>query len=110
MRIIDKIMMYHKLDPMKVIVLESTENVIKIQYDNKIYHLIGREMILIKDAVIINEPVNDTVNDTVNEPVNDTVKKEIDKPRGWHFKKEFIDSEGNVYHKGVEQPHLKRKI
>jgi len=105
MRIIDKIMMYHKLDPMKVIVLESTENVIKIQYDNKIYHLTGREMILIDDAVIIDETVNDTVNETVNE----TVKKEIDKPRGWHFKKEFIDSEGNVYHKGVVQPHLKRK-
>lgn len=28
-------------------------------------------------------------------------------PRGWHFKKVFVDKEGNVYHKGVEQPELK---
>jgi len=27
--------------------------------------------------------------------------KAIKKPRGWHFKDEFIDSEGNIYHKGV---------
>ena len=29
--------------------------------------------------------------------------KAIKKPRGWHFKDEFIDSEGNVYLKGVLQ-------
>lgn len=29
------------------------------------------------------------------------------KPRGWHFMEEFVDSDGNVYHKGVEQPKLK---
>jgi len=34
--------------------------------------------------------------------------KKIDKPRGWHFKNEYIDSEGNVYHKGKLQPHLKK--
>jgi chaperonin cofactor prefoldin len=33
--------------------------------------------------------------------------KKVEKPRGWHFKKEFMDSEGNVYHKGKLQPHLK---
>jgi hypothetical protein len=104
MRIIDKLIMFHKLDPTKVVILDSTDNTIKIQYDNKLYHLIGREMILIEDAVIIDEPVNEPVNEI------ETVKKENDKPRGWHFKKEFIDSEGNVYHKGVEQPHLKIKI
>jgi len=34
--------------------------------------------------------------------------KKIKKPRGWHFKEEYIDSEGNVYHKGKLQPHLKK--
>ena len=29
------------------------------------------------------------------------------KPSGWHFMKEFVDRNGNVYHKGVEQPKLK---
>ena len=27
--------------------------------------------------------------------------------RGWQFMKEFVDRNGNVYHKGVEQPKLK---
>ena len=29
------------------------------------------------------------------------------KPSGWHFMKEFVDRNGNVYHKGVEQPKMK---
>ena len=33
--------------------------------------------------------------------------KKVKKPRGWHFKEEFVDSEGNVWHKGKLQPHLK---
>jgi hypothetical protein len=34
--------------------------------------------------------------------------KKVKKPRGWHFKKEFIDEKGNVYYKGKLQPHLKK--
>lgn len=33
--------------------------------------------------------------------------KSSGKPRGWQFMKEFVDEQGNVYHKGVEQPNLK---
>ena len=29
------------------------------------------------------------------------------RPRGWQFMKEFVDMQGNVFHKGVEQPKLK---
>ena len=29
------------------------------------------------------------------------------KQRGWQFMKEYVDEEGYVYHKGVEQPELK---
>ena len=29
------------------------------------------------------------------------------RPAGWHWMKEFVDKDGTVYHKGVEQPHLK---
>lgn len=31
----------------------------------------------------------------------------VKKTRGWHFREEYVDSEGNVYHKGKLQPHLK---
>ena len=29
------------------------------------------------------------------------------RPAGWHFMKEFVDKDGTVFHKGVEQPKLK---
>ena len=29
------------------------------------------------------------------------------RPSGWHFMGEFVDKDGTVYHKGVEQPKLK---
>jgi hypothetical protein len=33
--------------------------------------------------------------------------KPTGRPAGWHFMKEFVDKDGNVFHKGVEQPKLK---
>lgn len=36
--------------------------------------------------------------------------KKSDKPRGWTLKGVFVDKEGNVYHKGVEQPELKGSL
>ena len=29
------------------------------------------------------------------------------KPPGWHFMNEFVDKDGNVFHRGKEQPKLK---
>ena len=29
------------------------------------------------------------------------------RPSGWHFMNEFVDKDGTVFHKGVEQPDLK---
>jgi hypothetical protein len=29
------------------------------------------------------------------------------RPRGWQFMVEFVDGDGNVFHKGIEQPKLK---
>ena len=29
------------------------------------------------------------------------------RPAGWHFMKECVDKDGNVFHKGKEQPELK---
>ena len=29
------------------------------------------------------------------------------RPSGWHFMNEYVDADGNVFHKGKEQPDLK---
>jgi len=34
-------------------------------------------------------------------------KESSGRPSGWHFMNEFVDKDGNVFHKGVEQPKLK---
>ena len=36
-----------------------------------------------------------------------TQKKPTGRPPGWHFMNEFVDKDGNVFHKGKEQPDLK---
>lgn len=40
-------------------------------------------------------------------PDTDNKKKTSYKPAGWRFMAEFVDKDGNVYHKGEEQPDLK---
>ena len=34
-------------------------------------------------------------------------KPKTGRPAGWHFMNEFVDKDGNVFHKGKEQPKLK---
>jgi hypothetical protein len=34
-------------------------------------------------------------------------KERTGRPKGWHFMEEYVDTEGNVFFKGVEQPELK---
>ena len=36
-----------------------------------------------------------------------STKPKTGRPPGWHFMKEFVDKDGNVFHKGKEQPKLK---
>ena len=38
-----------------------------------------------------------------------SLKKKVTtgRPPGWHFMNEFVDKDGNVFHKGKEQPELK---
>ena len=47
------------------------------------------------------------VNKTVGPPDIKGGYRSTGRLRGWQFMKEFVDSEGNVFHKGVEQPKLK---
>jgi hypothetical protein len=34
-------------------------------------------------------------------------KQSTGRPAGWHFMNEYVDKDGNVFHKGKEQPELK---
>ena len=36
-----------------------------------------------------------------------STKPKTGRPAGWHFMNEFVDKDGNVFHKGKEQPDLK---
>jgi hypothetical protein len=36
-----------------------------------------------------------------------STKPKTGRPPGWHFMSEFVDKDGNVFHKGTEQPELK---
>ncbi len=43
----------------------------------------------------------------VGMPKEKSKPKPTGRPAGWHFMNEFVDKDGTVYHKGVEQPKLK---
>ena len=36
-----------------------------------------------------------------------SVKPKTGRPPGWHWMAEYVDKDGNVFHKGKEQPELK---
>lgn len=59
-----------------------------------------------KPEMIESGPIKTIYSEDDIKKLEMSVKK-VKKPRGWHFKEEFIDSDGNVYHKGKLQPHLK---
>jgi len=74
------------------------------------------------DCKITGEPVPNVSTDTVSvigsralmgkmfKQFPDVVKptyKPTGRPAGWHFMNEFVDADGNVFHKGKEQPKLK---
>lgn len=66
----------------------------------------------ITEEIITEEVTGDPLNLLSEEEVGDpfnllTENKEIIKPRGWALRKEYVDLQGNVFHKGVEQPNLK---
>ena len=74
------------------------------------------------DCKITGEPVSNVGTDAVsvigsralhsrlNKMFPETTKEirpRTGRPSGWHFMKEFVDKDGTVFHKGVEQPDLK---
>ena len=74
------------------------------------------------DCKITGEPVRNVSTDVVSvtgtsalngqlsKMFPDTSKpsyKPTGRPAGWHFMNEYVDVDGNVFHKGKEQPKLK---
>lgn len=47
------------------------------------------------------------VAEIFNKPKVQKGDKKTRNPRGWKFMKEFVDQNGNVYHRGILQPELK---
>ena len=45
--------------------------------------------------------------DTLPKAILKERNKSTQKPQGWHFMNEYVDKDGNVFHKGKEQPKLK---
>lgn len=43
-------------------------------------------------------------------PVGIKSVEKSDKPKGWAFMSEFVDKDGNVFHKGIEVPKLKGSL
>ena len=71
------------------------------------------------DCKVTGEPVANVSTDIVSVigskavqgrvgiPKEKTTRIKSGRPAGWHFMNEFVDKDGNVFHKGVEQPKLK---
>ena len=64
------------------------------------------------DYVVVSEDTKSVVCglcNAVSIPWPKVVKqyRPTGRPPGWTFMKEFVDQDGTVYHKGVEQPKLK---
>ena len=85
------------------VITSGQNSIVIVESDGVKYKLDGFNKTIIEDKK--DEVVEIEV---VNEPKNETVtKNDVKKPRGWHFRPVYVDSEGTVYHKGVEQPDLK---
>ena len=71
------------------------------------------------DCKITGEPVPNVSTDSVSVigsravmgmvglPEDKPKRVSTGRPAGWHWMAEFVDKDGNVFHKGVEQPKLK---
>ena len=62
------------------------------------------------DCKITGEPIRNVSTDAVSVVGNTALTGLLHKkfrPAGWHFMNEFVDKDGNVFHKGKEQPKLK---
>ena len=74
-------------------ILRTEGNIVYVKYQGVSYRIDG-----------LNKSVIEEVKTESKYIVS---KNEVKKPRGWHFRDVFVDVEGNVYYKGIEQTELK---
>ncbi|MBT4206811.1 hypothetical protein HOE22_00535 [Candidatus Woesearchaeota archaeon] len=67
------------------------------------YISVGDEAIEVKCSNEVNRNIMSMFPELHEEK---TKNKPTGRPAGWHFMKEFVDKDGNVFHKGKEQPKL----
>ncbi|NPV13229.1 MAG: hypothetical protein HPY57_15830 [Ignavibacteria bacterium] len=98
----NRLLVIHGIDPIKA-------NIIKVEQKPELSQV---------TVHVEFEGVEYLLNETTKQIINKETKQietnrweitrnNVKKPRGWHFRDVFVDSEGNVYHKGIEQPQLK---
>ncbi len=65
----------------------------------------GQMAVAGEDATAVT--CSDCVNEMVEGPQFTARRTSSGRPAGWHFMAEYVDKDGNVFHKGEEQPDLK---
>ena len=63
---------------------------------------VGTDAVSVIGSRALHSRLNKMFPETTKE-----IKPKTGRPSGWHFMKEFVDKDGTVFHKGVEQPDLK---
>ena len=63
---------------------------------------VGTDAVSVIGSRALHSRLNKMFPETTKE-----IKPRTGRPSGWHFMKEFVDKDGTVFHKGVEQPDLK---
>lgn len=91
--IIDEIDNIDEIDDTEIDEIDEIDDTEIIPYYNTEIEIDATKMIIDELTILTNEDEEEIIEDK--------------KPRGWHFKKVFVDKFGNVYHKGVIQPELK---
>ena len=66
------------------------------------YEQVGEEVTKVKCSRCVNMVMMNQYP-----PENKPAYKPTGRPQGWHWMTEFVDKDGNVFHKGKEQPKLK---
>ena len=89
----EKLLAANNIDAKKAKILDVSGGIVLVEIEGKKYRINGTNKELISEVE--------------EKPYQNVAKTETPKPRGWHFRPVYVDSEGNVYHKGVLQPELK---
>jgi hypothetical protein len=85
------------IDPNKAKILNVEtahgQSVVYVEYENITYSLDGFSKTIVES------------ND-VKKSIDNSVSLNTKKQRGWHFMAVYVDQNGVVYHRGIEQPEL----